>query len=287
MAMRLANLRLRLDDLDGRPARDRAVRASSRTPAGSAQILANAGRGWIAVREGDMDDGRRDPRHDARPGGEQPSPRRSARPGPARHHGGAARRRAGRPRRGAQERDRRLHRCAGDQGHADPRRATAPPRRGWPWPYDRCEDAAELLGAAARVRGIEDPTDPTIAELLAALPTPAGRGGVRRRIRTGLVAVPGGRGEAARPRVTGRDGGRAAGGRGSAGRAPVRRGAGRPSSASGTNTTSSPAIHTRVQMRFSATGPPTISPRTVLTRWVIGLTLTKACIQPGSVDVGT
>ena len=30
---------------------------------------------------------------------------------------------------------------------------------------DRCEDAAELLGAAARVRGIEDPTDPTVAEL--------------------------------------------------------------------------------------------------------------------------
>ena len=36
--------------------------------------------------------------------------------------------------------------------------------------YDRCEDAAELLGAAARVRGIEDPTDPTIAELFATLP---------------------------------------------------------------------------------------------------------------------
>ena len=40
-------------------------------------------------------------------------------------------------------------------------------------------------------------------------------------------------------------------------------------------------------MRFSATGPPIISPRTVLTRWVIGLSLTKVCIQPGSVDVGT
>jgi hypothetical protein len=40
--------------------------------------------------------------------------------------------------------------------------------------YDRCEDAAELLGAAARVRGIEDATDPTIAELFAVLPTRLG-----------------------------------------------------------------------------------------------------------------
>jgi hypothetical protein len=40
--------------------------------------------------------------------------------------------------------------------------------------YDRCEDAAELLGAAARVRGTEDPTDPTIAELFAALPARLG-----------------------------------------------------------------------------------------------------------------
>jgi hypothetical protein len=39
---------------------------------------------------------------------------------------------------------------------------------------DRCEDAAELLGAAARVRGIEDRTDPTIAELLATLPVRLG-----------------------------------------------------------------------------------------------------------------
>ena len=37
------------------------------------------------------------------------------------------------------------------------------------------EDAAELLGAAARVRGIEDATDPTIAELFAVLPTRLGK----------------------------------------------------------------------------------------------------------------
>ena len=72
--------------------------------------------------------------------------------------------------------DRRVHRGAGDEdmpilagnGTATARLALA---------YDRCEDAAELLGAAARVRGIEDATDPTIAELFAVLPT----GWARRR----------------------------------------------------------------------------------------------------------
>ena len=153
MAMRLANLRASAGRPRRGPARDRAVRRArgrQRVPADPRQRGSRVDRGA----RGRHGQGRRDPRHDDRPGGEQPSPRRSARPGPARHHGGAARRRARRPRRGEQERERRVHRGAGDEGHADPRGQRHRHGRRLALAYDRCEDAAELLGAAARVRGI-------------------------------------------------------------------------------------------------------------------------------------
>src|SRR6185312_6620340 len=60
-----------------------------------------------------------------------------------------------------------------------------------------------------------------------------------------------------------------------------------PRSASGKNTTSSPTIHANVQPTWVATGPPSISPRTALTRCESGLTFTNACSQPGIVEACT
>src|ERR1019366_8671142 len=56
---------------------------------------------------------------------------------------------------------------------------------------------------------------------------------------------------------------------------------------SGTKVTSRIAIHSTVQSKWSVTGPPSTSARTVPTRWVNGLTLMKACNQPGTVEIFT
>ena len=172
MAMRLANLRLRLDDLDG--ARREIARFDELEDAsGFPQILANAGRGWIAVREGDMD--RVAAIRDTM----------TAQAESSRALGGAhgqallgtmvalldvelgdldAASKSVTAGYTAALATKDMPILAGN-GAATARLALA---------YDRCEDAAELLGAAARVRGIEDATDPTIAELFAVLPTRLG-----------------------------------------------------------------------------------------------------------------
>ena len=172
MAMRLANLRLRLDDLDG--ARREIARFDELEDAsGFPLILANAGRGWIAVREGDMDKvaAIRDTM--------------TAQAESSRALGGAhgqallgtmvalldvelgdldAASKSVTAGYTAALATKDMPILAGN-GAATARLALA---------YDRCEVAAELLGAAARVRGIEDATDPTIAELFAVLPTRLG-----------------------------------------------------------------------------------------------------------------
>src|SRR5690242_15787691 len=48
-----------------------------------------------------------------------------------------------------------------------------------------------------------------------------------------------------------------------------------------------PTLHATACQAGPATGPPTISPRTALDRYVTGLIFTHACNQPGSVPVGT
>src|SRR5256885_13377432 len=48
-----------------------------------------------------------------------------------------------------------------------------------------------------------------------------------------------------------------------------------------------PAIQASACQAGEAKGPPTISPRTALDRYVTGLTFTQACSQPGRVWVGT
>jgi hypothetical protein len=172
MAMRMANLRLRLDDLDG--ARREIDRFSElEDPGGFGQILGNAGRGFIAVREGDM--ATVEQIRDAMVAQSQSSHALGGAHGLAllstmvtlldielgdldaalkvASSGYAA---------ALQTKDMPI--LAG-LGVAVARLAVA---------LDHCVDAAELLGTAARVRGIEDPTDPTIAELLAALPVRLG-----------------------------------------------------------------------------------------------------------------
>ena len=172
MAMRLANLRLRLDDLDG-ARREMARFDELEDTSGFPLILANASRGWIAVREGDMaavtevrDTMVAQSESSRTLGGE---------------HGQAllatmvtllgvelgeldAALKSATAGYSAAVATKDMPILAGN-GTATARLALA---------YDRCEDAAELLGAAARVRGIEDPTDPTIAELFAALPARLG-----------------------------------------------------------------------------------------------------------------
>jgi ATP/maltotriose-dependent transcriptional regulator MalT len=172
MAMRLANLRLRLDDLDG--ARREIARFSELDdPGGFGQILANAGRGMMAVREGDMTTVAEV--RDTMLGHSESS----------RTLGGAhglallgtmvalldvelgdldAASKSVTAGYTAALATKDMPILAGN-GAATARLALA---------YDRCEVAAELLGAAARVRGIEDATDPTIAELFAVLPTRLG-----------------------------------------------------------------------------------------------------------------
>ena len=172
MAMRLANLRLRLDDLDG--ARREIARFSELDdPGGFGQILANAGRGMMAVREGDMTTVAEV--RDTMLGHSESS----------RTLGGAhglallgtmvalldvelgdldAALKAASSGYAAALQTKDMPILAG-LGVATARLAMA---------YDRCEDAAELLGASARVRGIEDPTDTTIAELRSTLPARLG-----------------------------------------------------------------------------------------------------------------
>ena len=168
MAMRLANLRLRLNDLDG--ARREIARFDELEDAsGFPLILANAGRGWIAVREGDM------------AAVTEVRDTMVAQSESSRTLGGAhgqallatmvtllgvelgeldAALKSATTGYSAAVATKDMPILAGN-GTATARLALA---------YDRCEDAAELLGAAARVRGVEDPTEPTIAELFATLP---------------------------------------------------------------------------------------------------------------------
>jgi hypothetical protein len=172
MAMRLANLRLRLDDLDG--ARREIARFSELDdPGGFGQILANAGRGMMAVREGDLTTVAEV--RDTMLGHAESS----------RILGGAhglallgtvvalldvelgdldAALKAASSGYAAALQTKDMPILAG-LGVATARLAMA---------HDRCEDAAERLGASARVRGIEDPTDPTIAELRSTLPARLG-----------------------------------------------------------------------------------------------------------------
>ena len=172
MAMRMANLRLRLDDLDG--ARREIARFSQLDdPGGFGQILANAGRGMMAVREGDMTTVA------------EVRDTMLAHSESSRTLGGAhglallgtvvtlldvelgdldAALKAASSGYAAALQTKDMPILAG-LGVAIARLALA---------YDRCEEASELLGASARVRGIEDPTDPTIAEVRSTLPVRLG-----------------------------------------------------------------------------------------------------------------
>src|SRR5579863_9726474 len=60
-----------------------------------------------------------------------------------------------------------------------------------------------------------------------------------------------------------------------------------PRSASGKNTTSSPAHQANVHPTCDPTGPPSIRPRTADTRCESGFTFTNACSQPGIVETRT
>lgn len=53
------------------------------------------------------------------------------------------------------------------------------------------------------------------------------------------------------------------------------------------NSATKPAHQASVHHTCEPTGVPRNSPRTAATRWVIGLTSTKACIQPGRVSALT
>jgi predicted ATPase/DNA-binding SARP family transcriptional activator len=172
MAMRMANLRLRLHDLDG--ARREIARFSELDdPGGFGEILANAGRGMLAVREGDMTTVA------------EVRDTMLAHTEGSRTLGGAhglallgtvvtlldveladldAAAKAASSGYVAAVHTKDMPILAG-LGVAVARLAAA---------RDRWEDAAELLGASARVRGIEDPTDPTIAELSTSLPARLG-----------------------------------------------------------------------------------------------------------------
>ena len=153
----------------------------------------------------------------------------------------------------------------------------------------RPQDAAEILGAAASLRGSDDRDDLSIARLRRSLTAglgdddyrtayAAGRSlpadGATARVDpaplidgTALTSEPNGVGRWTGAAVRPGGGRRAA----PAARRPP---AGRPSRPASTSAR-------------SATGPPTIRPRTVVTSWVIGLTLTKVCSQPGMVSGST
>src|SRR5271156_5238916 len=60
-----------------------------------------------------------------------------------------------------------------------------------------------------------------------------------------------------------------------------------PRSASGKNTTSSPAHQANVHPTCGPAGPPSIKARTADTRCENGVTFTKACSQPGIVPPPT
>ena len=173
MAMRLADLRLRLGDLDGARRRRSPGSASSTTPAGSARSSPTPCRRHDGRPRGRHDDGRRGARHELAPRGERAGSSAVA-------HGLALRSalvvalldvelgdlddRPSRPRASG-------YAAPCDQGHAHPRRGWASPPPGWRMAHDRCEDAAELPRAPPRaVRGTEDPTDPTIAGCRRPLP---------------------------------------------------------------------------------------------------------------------
>ena len=172
MAMRLASLRLRLGDLDGaRREIDRFAGADD--PSGFGTIMSDAAVGWLAVREGDVttiteirDRLVAEAESSRTLGGahgralihtvitsldielgELDAALKSAKAGHAA---------------GLMTRDMPI--LAG-QGTATARLALA---------LDRFEDAATMLGAAARVRGAEDPTDLSVAALTEELPKALG-----------------------------------------------------------------------------------------------------------------
>ena len=173
MAMRTANLRLRMDDLDG-ARREIARFVELEDPGGFGLILANSGRGYIALREGDL------------AAVAEIRDRMVTMAETSRTLGGAhalallgitvalldvelgdldAALESATSTYAAALQSKDMPILAG-LGTVLARLALA---------YDHCVEAAELLGAAARVRGIEDPTDPTIAGLLSTLPTRLGQ----------------------------------------------------------------------------------------------------------------
>ncbi len=131
----------------------------------------------------------------------------------------------------------------------------------------RPADAAEMLGAAAVVRGARDEANREIAgsSSSCARRWARTRSGRRTRSASKLSATPLWR--AWRPRAQTR-------------RAYARR-------ASGTKTASRAAIQTNVHSRCEPIGAPPSSARSAPIRWVSGLASTKVCSQPGIVVVGT
>ena len=269
--MRLAEPAAAAGDLDGARREIARFERARRTPAGSARILANA-----RSRRGSRCARATWPRvaGDPRP---MLRRRRAADPSAdaagqahAAHHGGAARARARRPRRGDQ-RARRSPATAWRwrRGTCRSSPATAPPR-GWPWRTTGAEDAAELLGAAARVRGVEDRDRPHRRRAAATRSRAALRRRLSPRVRAGTALTRVRTRRTARPRP--RCGRRVP-------RSAVRRGAGRRAAPAGRTPRAARPSRPGSTSGCSATGPPIISPRTVLTRWVIGLTSDEG-LQP-------